>query len=195
MCTYSCEGVSKSTRILAYLLYGWPQLEFKLTFLLFAYLCLNFGECFYHVLLLNNTLKIDTYNKYSSYCQFQCFTWYKYQKIFLHCCCNFINARNHKNTHCFSIIISFSIMNLCVNSSFNMNLESFISGIRRRKTPKIISVARSKPDQISIYLLKLNNGSTKTMCKSCSKLTIKTSGQRQWSFHSFLCFHCCFFSK
>ena len=66
-----------------------------------------------------------------------------------------------------------------MNSSFNINLESFISGIRRRKTPKIISVARSKPDQVSIYLLKLNNGNTKTMCKSCSKLTIKTSEQRQ----------------
>ena len=29
--------------------------------------------------------------------------------------------------------------------------------------------------QVGIYLLKVNNGNTRTMCKICSKLTIKTS--------------------
>ena len=32
----------------------------------------------------------------------------------------------------------------------------------------------------SIYLLKVNNRNTRTMCEACSKLTIKTPEQRQW---------------
>ena len=31
-----------------------------------------------------------------------------------------------------------------------------------------------------IYLLKVNKRNTRTMCKVCSKLTIKTLEQRQW---------------
>ena len=32
----------------------------------------------------------------------------------------------------------------------------------------------------SIYLLKVNNGNTKTMYETCSKLTIKTTERRRW---------------
>ena len=32
-----------------------------------------------------------------------------------------------------------------------------------------------------IYLLQFSNGNTRTMCKICSKLSIKTPEQRQWS--------------
>ena len=31
-----------------------------------------------------------------------------------------------------------------------------------------------------IYLLKVNNGNTRTRCEICSKLTIKTPERRQW---------------
>ena len=36
---------------------------------------------------------------------------------------------------------------------------------------------------VSIYLFKINNGNTRTMCEIYSELTIKTTKQREW-FHS-----------
>ena len=33
---------------------------------------------------------------------------------------------------------------------------------------------------VGIYLFKINNGNTRTMCEICSKLTIKTTEQIQW---------------
>ena len=33
---------------------------------------------------------------------------------------------------------------------------------------------------VGIYYFEVNNGNTRAMCKICSKLTIKTPGQRQW---------------
>ena len=35
--------------------------------------------------------------------------------------------------------------------------------------------------QDGIYLRQVNNGNTKTKCEMCSKLTIKTPEQSQWS--------------
>ena len=40
---------------------------------------------------------------------------------------------------------------------------------------------------VGIYLLKVNNRITKTRCKTCSKLTIKTPERRQWRRH-WLCY-------
>ena len=37
----------------------------------------------------------------------------------------------------------------------------------------------TKINPVGIYLSKVNNGNTKTMCEICSKLTIKTPEQRQ----------------
>ena len=34
--------------------------------------------------------------------------------------------------------------------------------------------------QVDIYLLKVNNGNTRTRCEMCSKLKIKTPEQRHW---------------
>ena len=33
---------------------------------------------------------------------------------------------------------------------------------------------------VGIYLLKLNDGNTKTVCEICPKLTMKTTERRQW---------------
>ena len=38
-----------------------------------------------------------------------------------------------------------------------------------------------------IYLLKVNNGNTRTMCEICSKLTMKTP---EFIVSFFCCFHC-----
>ena len=36
-------------------------------------------------------------------------------------------------------------------------------------------------DPAGIYLFKVNNGNTRAMCESCSKLKVKTPERRQWS--------------
>ena len=36
------------------------------------------------------------------------------------------------------------------------------------------------PYPVGIYLLKVNNGNTRTRCEICSKLTLKTLERRQW---------------
>ena len=53
----------------------------------------------------------------------------------------------------------------CFSCLFAMYLKCFV-GFRR-------------PFPAGIYLLKVNNGNTRTICEICSKLTIKTPEQRQ----------------
>ena len=65
----------------------------------------------------------------------------------------------------------------------------------------IVNLKRQDTNAAGIYLLKVNNGNTKTMCEICSKLIIKTPEQRRWRhslvfiininiFHTLFCFLC-----
>ena len=69
--------------------------------------------------------------------------------------------------------------------------------------PQLLTVTRSSGDLCRldtnsvvwfypsiIYMFKVNNGNTRTMCEICSKLTIKTT-ERRHIFHTlFWCYHC-----
>ena len=63
------------------------------------------------------------------------------------------------------------------------------------RTP-LMSASHSSSYPADIYLLKVNNRSTRTRCEVCSELTIKTAEQQQWSSGVFfvnlehICFYC-----
>ena len=62
-----------------------------------------------------------------------------------------------------------------------MILSCFLSNIVIRLYSGFASMALSKATgSIEIYLLKVNNRNTRTMCEICSKLTIKTPEWRHW---------------
>ena len=44
----------------------------------------------------------------------------------------------------------------------------------------IIFINNTRPNPVGVYLLKVNNRSTRTRCEICSKLTLKTPERRQW---------------
>ena len=52
--------------------------------------------------------------------------------------------------------------------------------VKPKKVEKTSHDKRIVDIPAGIYLLKVNNGNTRTRCKICSKLTIKTPERRQW---------------
>ena len=63
-----------------------------------------------------------------------------------------------------------------------ISLFSYFYFIPNLRIPKIIYLVLTLSITFpsGIYLLKVNNGNTRTRCEICSKLTIKTPEQRQW---------------
>ena len=100
------------------------------------------------------------------------------------CFSRFLNHTNPKsrNTSHFFVIIRRYYKDVCVNRFFprtagqrnSLPAECFplpydLNGLKSRVNKPAV-----------IYLFKVNNGNTRTMCESYSKLTTKTSERRQW---------------
>ena len=114
------------------------------------------------------------------------------------------NYRSYFNfTHLLTEVTSLSVMlsnhyfrdKIPVSALMKINFRRSLHGVNSIQD-------YSNPLAAGIYLFKVNNGNTGTMCEIYSKLTIKTSEWRHWRrsavylltlnrFHTlFWCFHC-----
>ena len=83
---------------------------------------------------------------------------------------------------CFSIIYYFTMSTpLVFERQYQKRHPNFIWCLILYDVSLFLLVRPNQQVRIAgIYLLKVNNGNTRPMCKTCSKLAIKTPERRQW---------------